>query len=367
MNFHLDRSLLLAVFALMGLGLVQIYSASYIFAFENYSDGLYFFKRQLLFSLCATAVLLTISITSWKWKEKWGYLLWVVGTIGVIATYVPGLGHEAGGAARWIQLPGGYKFEPAELLKISLPFLFAFFATREMNLSNLAKWTIRLLSFALPMVLLLKQPDFGSFTICVSVLMALLFIFGLKFRFILASVMVAIPAFYFLIMNVPYRRARVLSFLDPWKDSSEGGFQVIQSMLSFHSGSFSGQGLGQAQGKLFFLPEAHTDFTFSILAEETGFVGVTLVLALFGFVVLRSFQIGMNARTLSGRIVALGVSSAFTFQFLINSGVVMGLLPTKGLTLPFLSYGGSSLLMMGVAFGLLLNIDRDSRQYHLRS
>jgi cell division protein FtsW len=168
-----------------------------------------------------------------------------------------------------------------------------------------------------------------------------------------------VPAFYLLVMRVPYRRARVLAFMDPWADPEQKGFQVIQSMLSFHSGGVTGAGLGQGQGKLFFLPEAHTDFTLAVMGEEIGFIGVVLVLALYGYVVMRGFQIAIRCENPFRKALALGISMTFALSIFINCGVVMGLLPTKGLTLPFLSYGGSSLMTLCLMFGLLLNIEKN--------
>ncbi|MNL02581.1 Lipid II flippase FtsW [compost metagenome] len=204
---------------------------------------------------------------------------------------------------------------------------------------------------------MLKQPDFGSFAIVMMVGVTLLFAFGLQWKYIIAALSVLAPAFYFLVMNVPYRRARVLAFLDPWADPAQKGFQVIQSMLSFHSGGLTGAGLGQGQGKLFFLPEAHTDFTLAVFGEEMGFIGFVAILALYAFVVFRGIQVAVKTEDTFKRALCLGLSITFALSVFINAGVVMGLLPTKGLTLPFLSYGGSSLVTLAFLFGLILNIE----------
>ncbi|HOY15562.1 MAG TPA: FtsW/RodA/SpoVE family cell cycle protein, partial [Saprospiraceae bacterium] len=188
---------------------------------------------------------------------------------------------------------------------------------------------------------------------------ALLFAFGLKWRYIIASFAVIIPSFYFLVMTIPYRRARVFAFLDPWSDPEQKGFQVIQSMMSFSSGGLTGSGLGQGQGKLFFLPEAHTDFTMAVLGEEIGFIGFVMVMALYGFIVLRGLQIAVKCQDNFHKALAIGVSITFGISVFINVGVVMGILPTKGLTLPFLSYGGSSLVTLCLMFGLLLNVEKN--------
>lgn len=357
MSRSLSSSLLLAVIALVGVGLVQVYSSSYIFAIEAYGDGLYFFRRQLLFAFAAFFVLVLTAQMPFRWIERWGWTLWVASTILIACTFLPGLGVRVGGALRWIQLPLGFRFEPGELLKISFPLLFASLLRREDSFLSRVPWPWIAMVLVAPFVLLLKQPDFGTFAILLMVGMGLLFCFGLRWRYILGAVLALIPAFYILVMMVPYRRARVMAFLDPWSDPEQKGFQVIQSMLSFSSGGLTGSGLGQGQGKLFFLPEAHTDFTLAVLGEELGFIGFILLLALYGFVVFRAVQIAIRSEEPFARATAMGLGLVFGLSVFINSGVVMGLLPTKGLTLPFLSYGGSSLMTFALLFGILLSIE----------
>jgi cell division protein FtsW len=354
---YLSSSLFLAIITLLGIGLVQVYSSSFIFATESYGDGLFFFKRQLAFALVAFIVMIATIHVPFRLIEKYGWLVWFAATLGVAATFVPGLGVRVGGAIRWIQLPFGVRFEPAELLKIAFSLWFASLLCRRENLLGSAKWYWLLLATVAPLALMLKQPDFGSFAIVMMVGVTLLFAFGLQWKYIFAALSVLTPAFYFLVMNVPYRRARVLAFLDPWSDPAQKGFQVIQSMLSFHSGGLTGTGLGQGQGKLFFLPEAHTDFTLAVFGEEMGFIGFVAILALYAFVVFRGIQVAVKTEDTFKRALCLGLSITFALSVFINAGVVMGLLPTKGLTLPFLSYGGSSLVTLAFLFGLILNIE----------
>ncbi len=358
---RLDRGMLLAIFALMGIGLVQVYSSSFIFAIESRGDGLYFFKRQLVFSVFAAVILFATALLPFRWIEKSAWMIWPAAGLGVIASLVPGIGIRAGGAARWLMIPHVGVFEPSELMKISLSILLATYFSKKWSLLSRYEWPARALLLMVPVLCLLKQPDFGSFFICTTVFIGVLFAFGLNWRLLVGAVAVALPAFYFLIMNVPYRRARVLAFLDPWSDPEQKGFQVIQSMLSFQSGGLTGVGLGQGQGKLFFLPEAHTDFTLAVLGEEMGFIGVFVVFSLYGFLVLRGLQMAARTERQYSKVLALGLSLTFAFSIFINAGVVMGMLPTKGLTLPFLSSGGSSLLMSCFLFGLLLNVDRTDR------
>lgn len=353
----LSSSLFLSIFALLGIGLVQVYSSSYIFAIESYGDGLYFFKRQAIFTVLGLIALVAAVQIPFEKIRQWGWVVWVGAAVLLLATFIPGLGVRVGGALRWLQLPLGFRFEPSELLKISFSFLVASLVCKHQNSLRNVKWGWISLMILFPLLVLLKQPDFGSFAIILAVAVALLFTFGLSLKYLLASGLAAIPMFYFLVWNVGYRRARVQAFLDPWSDPAQKGFQVIQSMLSIHSGGLTGEGLGQSQGKLFFLPEAHTDFTMAILGEEMGFIGICLVLLLFGFVVFRGFRLAIKTDDLFKKTLALGLTITFAFSVFINMGVVMGLLPTKGLTMPFLSYGGSSLVIICFMFGILLNIE----------
>lgn len=363
MRVHIDRGLFLAVIFLIGLGLVQVYSAGFIFAIERYDDGLFFVKRQFFFSILSITALLITAYLPWRWVEKWGWVAYLVATVGIAATFIPGVGVKVGGAHRWLNFPFGFRFEPSEVLKVAFPLVIAYIiSTRERAKENTAvSFLFQTAIVFVPLILMLKQPDFGSFAICTMVLFALLFANGLKWRYVVGAFSMGAAAFYFLIVNEGYRMARLKAFLDPWADPEAKGFQVIQSMLSFYSGGVTGAGLGQGQGKLFFLPEAHTDFTLAVLGEEIGFVGVFVVLMIFAFVIFRGLQIAVRAKDTYSQIAAIGLTLTLALSTFINSGVTMGLLPTKGLALPFLSYGGSSLLCTCIACGLLLNIERQTR------
>ena len=352
-------SILLIVMGLLGFGLVQIYSSSYIYAFENFGDGLYFVKRQAVFALIAIAALVVGYKIKINHVVNYFWLFWILATLGILLTFVPGIGVKVGGAARWIQLPLGLRFEPSELLKISLPLLIATYLHNSEHFLSKIKLRYSIALILLPMTLLLFQPDFGSFAICSIVFVALLFTFGLSWKWILSGVLAMIPAFYFLVMSVPYRKARVVAFLDPWSDPDQKGFQVIQSMLSFRSGGFFGNGLGEGQGKLFFLPEAHTDFTLSVLGEELGFVGFSIVYILFFTLIIRMFQLAYKTDIVFFKAFLTGFAMLFSLSAFINAGVVLGLLPTKGLANPFLSYGGSSILCLCFMFGLVMNFEKE--------
>lgn len=353
----LTSSLFLSLVALFGIGLMQVYSSSYIFATESYGDGLYFFKRQFIFTLIAGVTLVVFTQLPMSFLKKWSWLLWPTAFILLCATFIPGLGVRVGGASRWIQLPMGIRFEPSELLKVSFSFIFASLVCRHENLLSKIKWGWIFLFIATPLAVLLKQPDFGSLVIILLVATMLLFTFGLNLKWLAGAAIAAIPVLYFAVWNVGYRRARIQAFLDPWSDPGQKGFQVIQSMLSVHSGGLTGAGLGQGQGKLFFLPEAHTDFTMAVFFEEMGFIGALAILALYGFVIFKGFQIAIKTQDMFKKTLALGLIMTFAFSVFINVAVVMGLVPTKGLTMPFMSYGGSSLVVLSCLFGIILNIE----------
>ncbi len=363
----LDKGLLLALIFLLGLGLVQVYSSSYVYAGEKFDNAYHFFFRQLSFSALGFGVLLVFSHLPWKFIEKWGVLIWGVAFIGIVLTFVPSLSIKAGGAARWLRLPMGLRFEPSELFKVTWPLFLSTFLLNEWKGLGRWKWpmvsAIILVSFAL----LLKQPDFGTVVICTLSLLTVLFCFGLKWGYILVSLLIAVPAAVLLVISKSYRYQRIVAFLDPWADPSEKGFQIIQSLLGYYSGGVFGNGLGQGQAKLFFLPEAHTDFTLSVLGEEIGFLGFSAVFLIYGFIVFKGIQISVRAATGKQQMVALGLTVIFAYSVFINAGVTLGMLPTKGLALPFLSYGGSSLVCACFMMGLLLNIDKQPKVISKRS
>ena len=358
----LTSSLFLALVALFGIGLMQVYSSSYIFATESYGDGHYFFKRQLFFTGIAAVVLFLTTQVPFSFLKKWSWLLWPTAFVLLLATFIPGIGVRVGGALRWIQGPFGFRFEPSELAKVAFSFLFASIVCRNENFLGRVKPGWIFLFVVIPLAILNIQHDFGSLVIITLVGTALLFVFGMSWKWLAGLAVAAMPIFYFAIWNYPYRRARIEAFLDPWSDPAKKGFQVIQSMLSVHSGGLTGVGLGQGQGKLFFLPEAHTDFTMAVLFEEMGFLGVVFILALYGFVIFKGFRIAIRVKDVFKKTVVLGLVTTFAFQVFINIGVVMGLVPTKGLTMPFMSYGGSSLVVLAFVFGIILNIEMSEDQ-----
>ncbi len=344
----------------MGIGLVLVYSASFIFASENYGDGLYFFKRQTFFVLAALFCMISASYFPYRFLRNlfWPLMFILIG--GLLAVFVPGIGHRVGGASRWIPLPMGFHIEPSEIAKLLSPVIFSYLLTYERERSEpwYRFWIVAFVTVFLPVYIMMRQPDFGSSVIFFLVGFTLLFCFGIPWGYLISAAILSIPVLYILVMRVGYRRQRVLAFLNPWADPGNSGFQVIQSLLSIHAGGLWGTGLGKGQSKLFFLPEAHTDFILAVLGEETGFIGLMVVLLLFSWLIFRGLQVAVRCDDPFGKRLALGMTSLIAYQAFVNMGVVTGLLPTKGLTMPFLSYGGSSLLAISLACGVLVSVHR---------
>ena len=355
---EIDRFLFLMVFFLMGIGLVQIYSASYIYATDTYENGLFFFQKQFLFVVAGLIFMLLISLLPKNWILPLGLIGFFISLFLLILTIIPGIGVKVGGATRWISLPFGFRLEPSEFFKIGLPFIIGSIIVKNWQKAHSISYLFLAILGLIPIFVFIKQPDFGALVIYYSVLFSLMFLRGVKWQVLLITGFLSLSSLLVFILTSPYRLERFKSFLDPWSYFSSSGFQTIQSLLGFHTGGFMGIGLGNGQSKLYFLPEAHTDFTLSVLGEEAGFIGVSLVLLLFGIILFRLFHLSKGIWEDRFRYVFLGLTLTFGIQVFINFSVSLGMLPTKGLTLPFLSYGGSSLISMSLLFGFALAIQR---------
>ena len=357
----LNRKILLLVLLLTGLGLVQVYSSSYIFSIENYGDGLFFFKKQILFSIIGLISLFIVADMPWRWTRFLGINLWVLSVLLLIITLIPNIGVSVGGAQRWLNLPFGFRFQPSELFKVTCPFAFIYLIVLKQE--NIFKhpflfWVAPIFAFGLPLLVLFLQPDFGSIVLFFCLALSLVFVLGLKWKYILAAITLIGTVMYFMVVFEPYRLARIKAVWDPWSDPLQTGFQVIQSMVTFHSGGVFGTGLGQGQGKLFFLPEAHTDFTLAVLGEETGFFGFFIVLSLYTTLIYYGMKVVLKTEDMLQKILAFSLVMIFASSVMIHVGVNLGVLPPKGLTLPFISYGGSALICHLLLFGWLLNIEK---------
>jgi cell division protein FtsW len=352
-----DPLILLAVLGLMALGLVMVYSASAVAAQTWHDDGFYYLRRQLLAAGVGVVALIATLKLGYKRLAPLTYPVLLLTFVLLVAVLVPHVGFAAGGAKRWIHFPG-VSIQPAEIAKLALVLYLAYSLAKKRDKVRL--FSIGFLPHCIVagmMVLLcLKEPDFGTSVALVMVLFVLLFTAGAKISYLVGAVLLALPMGYQLIASQPYRMKRLIAFMDPWAHRHDVGYQVTESLMSVGSGGFWGLGLGESKQKLFFLPEAHTDFIFSIIGEELGFLGVLLVVGLFGLLIWRGIRAALNASDPFGAYLALGITVLFGFQSLVNIGVCMGVLPTKGLTLPFISYGGCSLVVCCAAAGILLSI-----------
>jgi len=352
-----DYLLLIPTILLLGLGLVAIYSASSFIAAHRLGDSYFFLKRQAFFCLLGICLLIVAKNIPATLYHRFVYPLLFISFLLLVALFIPGLGKTVGGACRWLNF-GGFSIQPSELAKFSLAVYIAY------SMSKKGESMRRLSRGLLPhlfivgsfMILILLQPDLGTTVIIGCWLMILLFVGGLNLFQLLAMALLSMPLILWLIYNADYRLKRWWAFLNPWEDPHGLGFQIIHSFLAFGSGGIFGVGLGNSKQKLLYLPEPHTDFILSIVAEELGLVGILTVILLFAVLIIRGMKIALDASDLYSSYLALAISSLIGLQALINMGVVMGLLPTKGLTLPLLSYGGSSLMVNLMGIGVLLSI-----------
>ncbi|MDN3609169.1 cell division protein FtsW [Vibrio ostreicida] len=359
-----DRQLVWISLCLMLTGLVIVTSASFPISSRLTEQPFHFMFRHALFlvmALSAASVILQIPLR--KWFEYSSLLLGVSIFLLIVVLLA---GKSVNGASRWIPL-GLFNLQPAEVAKLSLFIFMSGYLVRkheEVRSSFFGGFIKPIIVFGTLASLLLLQPDLGTVVVMLVTLFGMLFIAGAKLTQFLALMVVGIVSVVGLILLEPYRMRRVTSFLDPWEDPFGSGYQLTQSLMAFGRGEWFGQGLGNSIQKLEYLPEAHTDFVFAVLAEELGFIGVVLVLLLIFSLVVKAIFIGRKAfdhRQLFGGYLAFGIGIWFAFQSLVNVGAAAGLVPTKGLTLPLISYGGSSLIVMTVAVSILLRIDHECR------
>lgn len=354
-----DKWMALAVAALLALGMTMVLSTSYLHSQERFGDGTYFFRKQLLAMGAGVIALLACSLAPTALYRRLSYPLLAITFIVLVMVLVPGVGVSRGGARRWIMLPG-FAFQPSELAKLAVVMYLAH------SMAKKEQW-IRTFSVGiLPHLivsgvfagLLLLEPDFGAALILTMLLYFMLFVGGARMRHLLATALLAMPALIYVMMTAEYRLRRLMSFLDPWKDPEGSGFHVIQSLIAFGSGQWFGRGLGESRQKLLYLPEAHTDFIYSVIGEELGLVGALAVLALFGVIIVRGLQLTAKIEEPFDQYLAFGLTVLLGLQALIHMGVVMGLMPTKGLVLPFISYGGSAMVINLTEAGILLGLSR---------
>jgi cell division protein FtsW len=366
---ELDFSLLWLAMGLLAIGLVMVYSASIAIAESaryTGNNGEYYLLRQAIFiALGVGAGIAAFQVPMRVWQQASPYLF-LAGLLLLVIVLIPGIGREVNGSRRWIPL-GFANLQPSELMKFLAVLYAADYTTRKAAfMHDFRKGFLPMAGvMMLAGALLLREPDFGAFVVIISIAMGILFLGGLNWKVFAGLVVVLLIGFVILILTSPYRLQRVLGFMDPFADPYGKGYQLSHALIAFGRGEWLGLGLGGSVEKLFYLPEAHTDFLLAVIAEEFGFVGVAVVAALFAWLIVKAFLIGYRAAQLERNycaLVAQGIGIWLGVQALINMGVNVGLLPTKGLTLPFLSFGGSGIVANCLAIALLLRIDWEHRQ-----
>jgi cell division protein FtsW len=366
---EIDYALLWSVLSLLFAGLVMVYSASIAIAeagrFTGHQPAYYLVRHGvfLCIGLVAAGVAFQIPLSLW---QKYSPYLFMLGVLLLAIVLIPGVGREVNGARRWLSWGFG-NLQPSELMKLFAVLYAADYAVRKINVMHDLKQAFLPMFGAMFVVgvLLLKEPDFGAFVVIISIAMGILFLGGLRARLFALLVFGLLIAFAVMIIVSPYRRDRVFGFMDPWADAYGRGYQLSHSLIAFGRGELFGVGLGGSIEKLFYLPEAHTDFLMAVIAEELGLFGVIAVILLFALIVQRAFAIGRQCVPLDRlypALVAMGIGIWIGVQAFINIGVNMGLLPTKGLTLPLMSFGGSGILANCVALAVLLRVDWENRQ-----
>lgn len=351
-----DYALFVPAICLAFLGLVIVYSASATLAREKLGGETFFLVRHCVYLGAGLVSLLFFAHLPYGKLGKLAPLM-VLGALVLLAlVYLPGVGVTRGGATRWIGL-FGFTFQPAEAAKVALVVYLARYASRERDLSSFADGYVKPGIVAAALIgPVLMQPDFGTSVILATTFLLVLYAAGTRALYPIAIGTALVPVAVALMLGADYRRRRLVAFLDPWNDMSNAGFQIIQSLLAFQGGGVVGRGLGEGRQKLFFLPEAHSDFVLAVVGEELGFVGVAFVFACFGMLVWRGISVALHQGDPFGRLLAFGLTSLLGLQAAINGAVVLGLAPTKGLTLPFVSYGGTSLIATLAAAGILMNV-----------
>jgi len=352
-----DFTMFLPVLLLVGIGVVMVYSASSALALKKFGSDTYFLQKQAIYAVMGVLLLLAAYRTPIRTLRHLTYPLVALTFVMLFAVHIPAFGFSAGGATRWLNI-GGISFQPAEFARFVLVLYLAYSLSRKQE--QLDDFYIGFLPHLIVLgifsFLIVLQPDFGSVVILGALTWIMMFMGGVPIKHLGLSLLVLFPAAYVFLVVESYRIERIISFFDPWQYAADGGYQIIHSLMAFGSGGIWGKGLGQGYQKLFYLPEPHTDFIFSVIGEELGLMGVLFILVLYGVIVYKGIRIALDAPDMFASLLAGGITFALALQVCVNTGVALALLPTKGLTLPFLSYGGTSLVLNLIAVGVLMKI-----------
>jgi cell division protein FtsW len=357
-----DHLLMISALLLLGLGLVMVFSASGVLASDKYHDPAFFLKKQLIYAVVGVGLMLVIRRIPYQLYNRLVYLIVLISLILLILVLIPGIGVRIRSASRWIKF-GPLVIQPSEFAKLAIIIFLAYSMARKQE--KIRYFSIGFLPHIVVagifILLIEKEPDFGTALALAGITFLMLFVGGTRLTHILLVSLIASPLVVYVILKNKMRLERVVTFIDPWKYAQESGYQLVHSLYAIGSGGFWGLGIGKSREKLFYLPDSHTDFIFSILSEELGFLGSITVISLFAILIIRGLIISIRAQDTFGAYLAMGLTSLIGLQAAINMAVVSGLMPTKGLSLPFLSYGGSSLLVNMMAIGILLNISSQTQ------
>ncbi len=358
-----DLKLMFPVLILVTIGIIMVYSASSVLAFKKFGTDFYFLKKQAIFAMAGFIALVFGRHFPYRHLRPLAYPFLIIAIIMLVAIFIPGIGYSAGGSARWLRF-GGFTVQPSEFARLAMIVYLAYSLDKKNGeLKNFyVGFLPHIFVLGILTALIAMQPDFGSVVILGAITWLMLFVAGVRLLHLIPSLLLLVPIAYIYMISAEYRARRLMSFWNPWQYSANEGYQIIHSLMAFGTGGIWGTGIGQSYQKLHYLPEPHTDFIFSVIGEEVGLLGVTIILSLYVIILWRGVIIAKNAEDLFGTFLATGITSAIAIQVCTNMGVALGLLPTKGLTLPFLSYGGTSLLVNMASIGILMNIGTRSRQ-----
>ncbi len=357
-----DYILLATIFLLLTFGVIMVFSSSYIMAYKWYGNSFYFFSRQAFYAVISVIVFFVAMKVDYHFWRKIAIPILILSILLLGMLYFPGFARQVRGAKRWLSL-GFLTFQPSEIAKFTLILYIADCLTRK-KIKDIGTFFRGILPiFIVTLViffLIFNQPDFSTAIIIMGCSFIMLFIGGSRITQLFALIILLLPPGIILALGEGYRRIRLLSFLNPWEDPLRSGFHIIQSLLALGSGGLSGVGIAESRQKFFYLPDQHTDFIFSIVGEELGFIGTLAVIIIFIIFLWRGFLIALKSRDTFGLLLAAGITSMIVFQAVINISVVTKLIPTTGISLPFISYGGSSLIANMFCCGILLNISKNT-------
>ena len=356
-----DRIFLSVVLILIGFGIVMVYSTSGVHA-ETQGNELYFLLRHIFSILLGLSVMTIVSVIPYTFFRRPGVIIPLLffALSLLVLTLIPGIGAKINNARRWLLIGNLRTFQPSELAKLILVLYFSYYMEKKQKKITSFTFTIvpSLIILGTFCLLIVVQPDLGTAINLVVLIIPMLFIAGVRISHLTGAFLVILPIISVIAWTNPYQKIRLLCFLDPWQDPRDTGYQLVQSLVAIGKGGLAGVGLGRGQQKLFYLPEPYSDFIFSTIGEELGFIGTVVIVVLFGILIWRGMVIAFNAPDLFGTFVAFGLTLLIGIQATINLGVVTGLLPTKGLPLPFISHGGTSLIVCLAASGIILNISK---------